>query len=156
MADFVFPARAYVVVGLLLFVFGLLTILGEPSLSWLVLQIVPNSQSVLVFGAVVQSVGQAVLIYGVVKMNSANFLSALQSERQLAMTAIARNNEQISRMQSERQAIVAGYTQAMAKVDNLLAAQKQPTLMSKNAENCRYCGNKMEGSSFCPKCGKAN
>lgn len=155
----VLPPRIYIVVGLVLFIVGLLTILSEPTLFWLVSQIVPNSQSVLVFGAVIQTIGQAFLLFGVVKINSSSLMSSLQTERQLTMSTLAKNMDQIQvRLQNERQAVMASYTQTMAKLDGLIAAGNTVAVNAKLSvpSNCRFCGTKMESSVFCPKCGKAN
>ena len=128
----VLPPRIYVVLGLVLFILGLLTILSEPTLYWLVSQIAPNSQGVLVFGAVVQTIGQAILLFGVIKMNSTSFLSSLQNERQLTTTILAKNMEQIqAKMQNERQALMASDTQTMAKLDSLMASRNEAALTVK-------------------------
>ncbi len=159
MKAIVIPPRAYIVLGLACFIVGLLIILQENSLFGLVSQIAPTTQSVLVFGAVIQSIGQALVVFGFVKLNSNRLLSNFQFERQLTMSAFAKNVDQLQiRMQNERQSLMASYTQTMSKLDHLIAIQKElnvPPLAARPI-SCKYCGAKIEQGAFCLKCGKAN
>ncbi len=148
MKKIVFPPRGYIILGLAFFVVGLLIILQESRLFGLVSQIVPNNQSALIFGAVIQSIGQAIVMFGIVKANSLKLVSSLQVERQITTTAFAKNLEQLqARMQNERQSLIASYNQTMLKIDHLIA--RLPI-------NCKYCGTKVEQGAFCSECGKAN
>lgn len=91
MKAIVIPPRTYIVLGLSCFVVGLLIILQENSLFGLVSQIAPTTESVLIFGAVIQSIGQAIIVFGFVKLNSNKLLANFQSERQLTMSAFAKD-----------------------------------------------------------------
>jgi hypothetical protein len=159
MKQIVFPPRAYIILGLACFIIGLLIILQENSLFSAVSQIAPNTQSALIFGAVVISIGQATIVFGFVKSNSNKLLSNFQLERQLTTTAFARNIEQLQfRMQSERQSLMASYTQTMSKLDHLIAIQKELNTAPQTVLpiSCKYCGTKIEKGAFCSNCGKAN
>ena len=159
MKPIVFPPRGYILLGLSCFVVGLLIILQQNSMFSLVSQIAPNAESVLIFGVVVQSIGQAIVVFGFVKLNSNKLLANFQSERQLTMSAFANNIDQLQvRMQNERQSLLASYTQTMSKLDHLIAIQKDPNNASTLARptSCKYCGAKIEQGAFCLKCGKAN
>ena len=159
MKRIVFPSRAGVVLGLVLFVVGLLVVVRENPLFSGVSAIVPDAQSALVFGAVMASVGQSLVVFGVVKASSDKLYSNLQSERQLTMTALARNMEQMQvTMQNERKAVLASYAQTMTKLDRLAANQKELDSNPPAAlpADCKYCGAKIQNSTFCPQCGKAN
>ena len=86
----------------------------------------PNASSVLIFGAVVQSIGQAIIVFGFVKTNSNKLLSNFQLERQLTMNAFTKNIDQLqAKMQNDRQSLLASYTQTMSKIDHLIAIQKE-------------------------------
>ena len=159
MKTIVFPPRAYIILGVSFFIVGLLIILQENSLFGLVSQIAPNTESVLVFGAVIQSIGQAIVVFGFVKLNSNKLLSNFQFERQLTITAFAKNIDQLQvRMQNDRQSLLASYTQTMSKLDHLIATQKDLNNAPIVARpiSCKYCGAKLEQGAFCLKCGKAN
>ena len=159
MKTIVIPPRVYIVLGLSCFVVGLLIILQENSLLGLVSQIAPNTQSVLIFGAVIQSIGQAIVVFGFVKLNSNKLLSNFQFERQLTMNAFTKNIDQLQvRMQNDRQSLLASYTQTMSKLDHLIAIQKElnSSPLSARPISCKYCGAKIEQGTFCLKCGKAN
>jgi hypothetical protein len=155
----VFPARAYIILGLACLVVGLLIILHENILFGLVSQIAPNAQSVLIFGAVIQSIGQATVVFGFVKFNSNKLLSNIQSERQLTTTAFAKNIEQLQiRIQNERQSLMSSYTQTMSKLDHLIAIQKELNSPAQHLQpiSCKFCGTRIEKGTFCPNCGKSN
>lgn len=144
----VFPPRAFVILGLACFVVGLLVILQENTLFGLVSQIAPNAESALIFGAVIISIGQAVVIFGFIKLNSSTIISNFQRERQLTTATFT----------NERQALMAHYTQTIAKLDQLLAIQKELNATPKQPQTitCKFCGTKTEKGTFCPNCGKAN
>ena len=151
--------KVLIAAGLAVFVFGLLVVAQEKTLSQLMMQIVPDSQTAVVFGAVVVSVGQAIVVFGAVKLASAKFLTGLESERQLTTAAFAKGMEQLQvKWQSERQTLMAGYTQTMAKLDNLISSQREANANPKVnlPSNCRFCGARIEQGYFCTKCGKSN
>ena len=154
-----FPARAYIILGLVGFIVGLLIILQENTLFGLVSQIAPNAESALIFGAVIISIGQAVIVFGFIRLNSNKLVSSFQIERQLTTATFARNLEQLQiRMQNERQSMVANYTQTMSKLDHLIAIQKElnSTPQQPQPISCKFCDTKIEKGTFCPNCGKSN
>ena len=151
MKRIVVPPRAYIILGLVCFIIGLLIILPENYLFSSAAQIVPNAESGLILGAVIASIGQAITVFGAVKANSNKFLSNLQSESQLTMATYARNMEQLQlKMQNEHQTLMSNYSQTMSKLDNLLSNKAVLPI------SCKFCGTKMEQNHFCPNCGKAN
>ena len=159
MKKIVFPSRGLIIVGLAFFILGLLVILRENPLFGFVSQIVPDAQSALIFGAVIQALGQVIIVFGAMKSNSVKLLSNLQTERQLTLSIITRNMEQLqTRMQTERQTLMASYNQTMTKLDHLIATQK--TFNTNTQQhlpiNCKFCGDRIEQGTFCPSCGKAN
>ena len=154
----VFLLELFVVLGLVIFVIGLLVVLRENPFFSGVSQLVPDAQSALVFGAVAASIGQTLLVFGIVKANSDKLLRGLQMERQLTMTSVARSMDQMHlTMQNERQAVLASYQQTMAKLDRLVANQKElpSDTTAKELSNCKFCGTQMKKNAFCPQCGKA-
>jgi hypothetical protein len=159
MKRIVFPPRGLMIVGLAVFVLGLLVILRENPFFGFVSQIVPDAQSALIFGAVIQALGQVIIVFGAMKSNSAKLLNNLQTERQLTLNIVTQNVEQLqSRMQIERQTLMASYNQTMSKLDHLIAAQKALTSAPQLSLpiNCKFCGTKIEHGTFCQNCGKAN
>jgi NADH pyrophosphatase NudC (nudix superfamily) len=155
----VFPSRLIVVLGVVLFIIGLLVVLRETPFFSGVSQLVPDAQIALVIGAVAASLGQTLLVFGIVKANSDKLLRGLRFERQLTMTAVARNMDQMHlTMQDERQTVLASYQQTMTKLDRIVANQKELPSdgQTKELSACKFCGTKMEKNAFCPQCGKAD
>ena len=154
----VFPARFIIAVGFIVFLVGLLVVLQEypffSAASWLI----QDSISVLVFGAVVASVGQALVVFGAVKASSDKLYSSLLAERQLTMRALARNVEQVqTTMQNERQAVMASYSQTMARFNQVIAGQREYATVEQALHfECKFCGTRIEKGNFCPNCGKAS
>ena len=150
-----FPLRGYIIVGLICFVVGLLIILQEKSVFGFVAQLFPGTQSELIFGAITASIGQTIIVYGVVKSNSNKLMTNLQSERQLTVNDFSNNLEQLSvRMQNERQILMLNYNETMSKLDHFIKLNS--TSQAVLPVNCKYCGAKIEQNRFCPSCGKAN
>ncbi len=155
-----FQSKGIMILGLVFFTIGLLAILQESFVFGLFLQMLPDAQTAIITGAVIQLVGQALLVFGVIKANSNKLTTTLQVERQLTMSAMAQNMEQFqAKMQNQSQAIMAGYNQAIAKLDNLLAVQRTVAVAVPAANavvSCKYCGSGVQQGRFCPRCGKAS
>jgi hypothetical protein len=152
-AQFSFPARAIIIVGLIILIVGLLVVLRENPLFSAAAAIAPDEQSVLAIGAVLASVGQTMLIFGAVKANSQRLLEQIEAERQLTMNAVAKNMQQIQLMQSERQALLVSYSLTAAKLNHSAGNPKLDTLESTQI-TCKSCGAKMVKGTFCSDCGK--
>ncbi len=159
MANRSFYPRILIIFGLALFIFGLLAILQEKTLFSAIMQIAPNTQTATILGAVIVSVGQAIVVFGAVRIASGKLLSSMETERQLMMAVFAKNVEQFQiKLQNERQSMVTGYNQVLAKLDGLISNQRESNagLQSISQANCKYCGATIEQGSFCVKCGKSN
>ena len=154
-----FSAKGMMVLGFVLFTFGLLLILRESNLYGFFTSVIADAQITLVFGTVVLFAGQMLVVFGAVKANSIKLLSSMQTERKETLNLFALSIDQFqSRMQNERQAIMASYNQTMSKLDSFIGAQKlaNTTQQTVLPSNCRFCGTKIAQSPFCPNCGKAN
>lgn len=148
-------ATGLLIGGFVFFVLGLLLILHQNPLFGWFSQILPDIQSVNVAGVAVQFIGQAFVVFGIMRSTSDKLISHMQNERQITMTGIAQNMQQI---QTEQQALKTGYLQTITKLDALLANQKSVTFTSKTSMSakCKFCGAQIETGYFCPQCGKAN
>ena len=154
-----FSASLFLILGIAFFTFGLLAILGESTVTGILSQILPNAQGIEVFGVIAQFIGQALMISGVMKSASHKFLVTLQSERQMTAASFNQTVQQLqAKWQVDRQTLINGYNQTVAKLDTLIANQKVTTASSKlpAPSNCKFCGTRIDQGHFCPKCGKAN
>ena len=154
-------AAFFLIVGLAFFTLGLLVILHESTVVGLISFFVSDTETIEIVGVITLFLGQAVMIFGVVKSTSHKFLSSVEAERQRTVAGVAQNIELLhTKFQADRQAIVAGYNQTIAKIDTLIANQKvMATATVPRAplsSSCKFCGSKIEPGHFCPKCGKAN
>jgi hypothetical protein len=149
MAKKLVPATTFLLIGgVAFFTVGLLMILRINPVFGLFSQLLPSLQVVEAVGVAVQFLGQALVVFGVIKLTSHNLLSGIQSERQIAMDGFTQNMRLLQ----------AGYVQTMAKLDTVIANQKAASILPKplGQSNCKFCGAQMARSRFCPQCGKAN
>lgn len=153
-----FSAKGLMVIGVAFFTFGLLLVLRESIVFGFVSQLFANATTAIIFGTLILFLGQAVFISGMLKLSSAKLISSLQTERQV-IANIAKNMEQLqTRMQTERQIIMANYGQATTKLGNVTADQKESSIIPSSTllMDCKFCGAKVKPRSFCPTCGRAN
>ncbi len=134
--------------GVAFFALGLLLILQLNPVFNLFSQAVTGVQEVESVGVIFQFLGQAMVVFGVVRLVSRNLVSSIQAERQIAMDGFAQNIRLLQ----------AGYVQTMTKLDTVIANQKAAATAPKTIMqlNCKFCGATMQQSRFCPQCGKAN
>ena len=109
-----FSATGLLIGGFVFFALGLLLILQQNPVSGLFTQITPNIQTIEVAGVIVQFIGQALVVLGVMKSTSHKLISSMQAERQMTMSNITQNMQQIH---AEQQALKTGAVQTMAKLD---------------------------------------
>ncbi len=150
-----FSATGLLIGGFVFFAVGLLWILQQNPVSDLLSQVTPNTQTIVVAGVVVQFIGQALVVLGVIKSTSHKLISSMEAERQMTISHITQNMQQIH---TEQQTLKSGYAQTMAKLDTLIAKQTASTTAPKPLmpSNCKFCGARIEQGYFCPQCGKAN
>ena len=141
--------------GFAFFIIGLLLILHQDPIFGLFSQITPDIQAINVAGVVVQFMGQALVVFGIIRSTSNKLISSIQTERQITMASIAQKMQQI---QTEQQALKTGYIQTATKLDTLIANQKSAafTPIKLIPSKCKFCGAQIEQGRFCPQCGKAN
>ena len=150
-----FSATGLLIGGFVFFALGLLLILQQNPVSGLFTQITPNIQTIEAAGVIIQFIGQALVVLGVMKSTSHKLISSMQAERQMTMSNITQNMQQIH---AEQQALKTGVVQTMAKLDTLITNQSAATILPKALmpSNCKFCGTRIEQGYFCPQCGKAN
>ena len=148
-------ATSLLVGGLMLFTLGLFLIVHQNPVFGLFSQVIPDTQETLLFGVVVQFLGQALVIFGAMRSASHKLISNIQSERQITIASIAQNMQQLH---AEQQALKTGYVQTMAKLDTLIAKQSAATTPQEllMPSNCKFCKAQIAQGHFCPQCGKAN
>ncbi len=154
-----FSAKVLMVIGVAFFTVGLLLVLRESIVFGFISQLFANATTAIIFGTLILFLGQAVFISGMMKLNSAKLISSLETERQVIANILVKNMEQLqTRMQSERQIIMANYGQATTKLGNVTADQKESSIIPSSTllMDCKFCGAKVKPGSFCPTCGRAN
>ena len=145
----IFSAATWLLIGgVACFTVGLLAILQLNPVFGLFSQITSNIRLVEAVGVGIQFLGQALVVFGVLRLNNHNLISSVQAERQIAMDGFAQNIRQLQ----------SGYMQTMAKLDTVIANQKAAVTPPKPMlpSNCKFCSARLEQSRFCPQCGKAN
>lgn len=147
-------ATGIVIGGFVFFALGLLLILQQNPVSDLFAKITPDI-SIEVAGVVVQFIGQALVVLGVMKSTSLKLISSMQAEREMTIAGINQNMQQF---RAEQQALRVGYSQTVTKLDALIAKQNAQTATPKTVipSDCKFCGAQMNQGYFCPQCGKAN
>lgn len=134
------PGTSLLIVGLVLFIIGLLMILQDTLVISFFSKIFPNTEIVEATGVLLQFVGEILVIFVAMRSISSKFLSSVETERQV---------------------LIAGFNQTTQRIENrlvtiqALAARAQTSPPTITSSNCRFCGTKYEQSPFCPKCGKA-
>ncbi len=144
-------------VGIVFFILGLLAILQAGIVMGFLSQILPNAEAIVIFGIIMQFIGQAFVISGVVRSTSNKFMTRIQSERQMTTASFNQAVQQMQiKWQSDKQALVDGFNQNVAKLESLIANQKSALASLPLPSSCKFCGAKISQGHFCPKCGKAN
>jgi hypothetical protein len=134
-----FSGVNFLIVGLVLFLVGLLMILHQAAVVGFFSQILPDVQAIEISGVIVQFIGQILVIFGVIRLVSTKFYVGIQTERQ---------------------ALMVGFTQTMQRIDRidrLISAQMSTTRIEipTAPSNCKFCGTKIQQGRFCPKCNKS-
>jgi hypothetical protein len=142
-----FSGANFLVVGVALFLFGLLMILEQATAIGLFKGILPDVQSIQMAGVAIQFGGEILVIFGVMKSISNKFLTHVQSERQAFLMSFSQTNDQIARR----------FAQTNERIDKLVSVQRASPILtpSKTISDCRFCGAKIGQGNFCPKCGKS-
>ena len=86
-------AAFFLIVGLAFFTLGLLVILHESTVVGLISFFVSDTETIEIVGVITLFLGQAVMIFGVVKSTSHKFLSSVEAERQRTVAGVAQNIE---------------------------------------------------------------
>jgi len=147
-----FSNKAFLVIGLALFLLGLLLLLHEATTVSVFSQVLPNSEALEIFAVSMQLIGGLVVIFGVMRVASANFLVSMQNETQELKTGFNQTMERLDRLITvQRASLMAAEARAT------FAAQTATMSISKFMvpSDCKFCGTRIESGRFCPKCGKA-
>jgi len=135
-------ALALLVLGALLFFTGLLMLMRQTNVVSFVSQVLPDVQNVVLFGAVLQSFGGLLVVYGVVQL----LTSKSSKENQAMFRSLMQRVERVEKR--------------IAEVSEKIVAREKPNIALESSfsasPNCRFCGAKIEqGGSFCPNCGRS-
>ncbi len=148
-----------VIVGIFVFIFGLLAVLSEQTVVGALSTFLPDSMAISIFGLLMMLIGQFSLVFGVTRFVINRFLTFLQIERKISAAAFDQSIQQLqNRMREDKQVLIASYNQTASKIDSLMSHQRAFATQSLSSfpTNCKFCGTRMEQSQFCPFCGKAN
>ena len=146
----------YLVLGLILFPLGLLTLLRASPIIDLVTTLMPGAQTYQIFGLILQFFGEGLICFGIVGAISGKVVASTEYNRQvLIATSVRSMQEQTALVTGFKKSLDEQIAQLHAKL-NQLQAQRATVLLSQSPSKCRYCGAKIQQGSFCPSCGKAN
>jgi hypothetical protein len=112
----------FLVGGMVLFILGLLMVLRENPVFSLLSQFTSDVQVIDVFGVFSLFIGQALVVFGAMRSTANNMMSNIQAERRITLEGFNQSVQQFqNKLLYEQQTLKTGYTQAMAKIDALIA-----------------------------------
>jgi hypothetical protein len=79
----------------------------------------------------------------------------MQTERRITRRGLLKTSSSFRiRFSTNSKHLKTGYSQAMAKIDALIASQKTPEFSPRPLlpSKCKFCGSKIEKGYFCPRC----
>ncbi len=136
----------YLIVGLLLFMLGLLMLLGQTGVVGFFSAIFPDTQTFEVAGAVFQFLGGFLVIYGTVKLAASEFRVKNDGENQAMLLGLSRAVDRVEKRTTE----------VWEKLSPIQSANNKFQSPTSGNLSCRFCGAKIEQeSSFCSNCGKS-
>lgn len=126
------------ILGLMLYPFGMLATLHHPALMNYILYVLPDIQLVELIGVLLQIFGIILVLMGFISLVSSIFAIQLENEmRRLGREISIRIEEGLSNIISRQR---------------LNMSLQNP----QTAQICKFCGSPLEGDNvFCPKCGKS-
>ncbi len=125
---------ALLMVGFILFSFGLLLALHQTIIVEDIMSIIPDSRVVEVVGVLLQVFGAVLVVTGLLMSISSIVAVKLEDERHVLIEFTASVERTLNALESK----MAGITKAS------------------EAQKCKYCGTELvEGDIFCPACGKS-
>jgi hypothetical protein len=134
-------ATYYLILGIILFPLGLLMLLGQPSLLNLMVNIMPSTQTIEIFGVIILFLGEGLLCYGIVNAVVGRVADGAELNRQNVVEGVVRNvQEQVNQLNT--------------RLDQIQQTGASRLLPATRA-NCQFCGAKMGDGRFCPACGRA-
>ena len=126
------------ILGLMIYQFGTLVTLHQPTLMNYVLKVLPDIQLVELISVLLQIFGIVLVVVGFISLVSGIFAIQLENEM-----------HRLGREISTR--IEEGIRNIVARQRLNMGLQNPPT-----AQVCKFCGSLLEGDNvFCPKCGKS-
>jgi uncharacterized membrane protein len=147
-----FSSKAFLVIGLVLFLLGLLLLMREATTVSVFSQVLPNSDAMEVFAVLMQLIGGVAVIFGVMKVASASFLINMRNETQELKSGFNQTMERLDRLITvQRASLMAAEARATVAAQTATLSISKPMVSS----NCKFCGTRIESGRFCPKCGKA-
>jgi hypothetical protein len=146
----------YLVLGLIIFPLGLLMLLRVSPIIDLITQLMPGTQTVQIFGLILQFLGEGLICFGIIGAISGKVTANTDYNRQVLVASNVRSTqEQTAFVASFKRSVDDQIAQLHAKL-NQLQAQRAAAPIAQAPSKCRFCGAKIERGSFCLSCGKAN
>ena len=122
----------------------------------LVTSLMPDAQTIQIFGLILQFLGEGLICYGIICAISDKVIANAEYSRQILIASAFRNTkEQSAQLEALRKSIDEQVSQLNAKL-NQIQSQETSAKLFKKQPRCRFCDAKIEQESFCPSCGKAN
>jgi hypothetical protein len=139
----------YLVLGLVLFPVGLLMLLRISPIVDLITQLMPGTQTVQIFGLVLQFLGEGLICFGIIGAISSKVIASTEYNRQILVANGVRSTQ-------EQTALISGIKRSVDEQIAQLHVKISQLQATKSPAKCRFCGSKIDQGLFCPSCGKAN
>jgi hypothetical protein len=136
----------FLVIGVLFFFLGLLALTHQSNVIGFFSLILPDIQTIELFGVLLQSVGVLLVLYGIMKFVTDELIVKSGKENQAILFSLMQTVERVDRRTTE----------VVEKLGSIQMANSAPQTQVSTFLKCRFCGSKVDqGSSFCPSCGKS-
>ena len=144
----------YLVLGLALFPIGLLMLLRVSPVIDIISQLMPGTQTVQIFGLILQFFGEGLICFGIIGAISGKVIaSSVYNMQILVASGVQHTQEQTALISGFKRNIDEQIAELHAKLNQLQSQRESPV---QSPSKCRFCGTKIEQGRFCPSCGKAN
>jgi hypothetical protein len=137
------------IVGLFLFLLGLLMLLNQATVVGAFSQILPNAEAIEIVGVTLQLLGGFLIIHGTIRSVSNEFMAQQRKERQAQLTILNQTMERIDQRTIEN-------TNKLASLIMSTQETRRNQFSPQGTSRCKYCDAAIDPSaSFCPNCGRS-
>ena len=146
----------YLVIGLIIFPIGLMTLLRVSPIFDLMNSISAGQQTNEAVGLVLQFVGEGLICFGIIGSISSRVIANAEYNRQMLVASTLQSiHEQDTLISTLRRSVDDQVTQLSDKI-NQIQSQRQLATFNLSPDKCRFCGGTISQGTFCPLCGRAN